>query len=51
VTEVDQNLNQFTVEYLITELGEGGAQYQKQSLPPANAPPKLVEFATPQIAD
>ena len=27
VTEADQNPNEFTVEYLVTELGEGGAQH------------------------
>ena len=65
VTEEDQNLNQFTVEYLVTELGEGGPQHRALSLPPAATrgtptptptttpatPPKLVEFATPRIAD
>ena len=27
VTETDQNLNQFTVKYLVTEPGEEGAQH------------------------
>jgi len=51
--------------YLITELGEGGAQHREPSPPPAAAlgtrmptptttlvvPPEPVEFATPRIAD
>ena len=65
VTKADQNPNQFTVEYLITELGEGGAQHREPSPPPVAAPgthtptptttpaapPNLVEFSTPRTAD
>ena len=65
VTEVDQNPNQFTVEYLVTELRKGGAQHWEPPPPPAAAPgtptptptttpaapPDPVEFATPRIAD
>ena len=51
VIEVDQNLNQFTVEYHVTEPGEGGAQHRELSLPPAAATPEPVEFATPRTAD
>ena len=49
--EADHNPNQFTVEYLVTEPEEGGAQHQEPSLPPASAPPEPVEFATPRTAD
>ena len=49
--EADHNPNQFTVEYLVTEPKEGGEQHQEPSPPPAAAPPKSVEFATPQTAD
>ena len=49
--EVDHNPNQLTVEYLITEPEEGGAQHQEPSLPPAAAPPEPLEFATPRTAD
>ena len=51
MVEVDHNINQFTVEYLITEPEEGGAQHQEPLPPPAAAPPEPVEFATPRIAD
>ena len=65
VTKADQNPNQFTVEYLVIELGEGGAQHRALSPPPATAPgmptptptttpatpPEPVEFATPRTAD
>ena len=65
MTEADQNPNQFTVEYLVTESREGGAQHRESSpLPVAAsgtptptptttsaAPPKPVEFATPRTAD
>ena len=36
--EADHNLNQFTVEYLVIEPKEGGAQHQEPSLPSAGAP-------------
>ena len=49
--EADRNPNQFTVEYLVTEPEEGGAQHQETSPPPAGAPPEPVEFATPRTAD
>ena len=49
--EVDQNPNQFTVEYLITEPGEGGAQHRELSPTSAVATPEPVEFATPRTAD
>ena len=65
VIKVDQNPNQFTVEYLITEPGEGGAQHRESSLLPAAAPStpmptstitptatlKPMEFITPRSAD
>ena len=65
VTKVDQNPNQFTVEYLVTKPGEGGAQHRALSPPPEAArdtptltptttpatPPEPVEFATPHTAD
>ena len=65
VTEADQNPNQFMVEYLITEPGEGGVQHRALSPPPAAAPamststltitptmpPELVKFATPRTAN
>ena len=51
MTEADQNPNQFTVEYLVTELGEEGAQHREPSPPPAAAPLELVEFVTPRTAD
>ena len=38
VTEADQNPNQFTVEYLVTESGEGGAQHREPSPSPVAAP-------------
>ncbi|KAG7024059.1 hypothetical protein SDJN02_15088, partial [Cucurbita argyrosperma subsp. argyrosperma] len=38
MTEVDQNPDQFTMEYLVTELGEEGAQHQALSPPLATAP-------------
>ena len=60
MTESDQKQNKFTVEYLVTEQGEGGAQHQSLSPPPVAAPGtptptpiatlaeplKPVEFAT-----
>ena len=49
--EVDHNSNQFTVEYLITESEEGGAQHQEPLPTPAAAPLEPVEFTTPRIAD
>ncbi|XP_023521510.1 uncharacterized protein LOC111785335 [Cucurbita pepo subsp. pepo] len=51
VIEVDQNPNQFTVEYLITEPREGGAQHRELSPTSAAVTPKPVEFATPRTAD
>ena len=51
VTEVDQNPNQFTVEYLVTKPGEEGAQHRELSPPPAVAPLEPMEFATPWTAD
>ena len=51
VINADHNLNQVTVEYLVTEPEEGGAQHQEQSPPPAGEPPEPVEFATPRTAD
>ena len=65
MAEVDQNPKQFTVEYLVTKLGEGGAQHQALSLPPIvalgtrtptpaathEAPPEPMAFATPRTAD
>ena len=65
MAKVYRNPNQFTVEYLITESGEGGAQHQEPSLPPIAAlgtltrtptttlvaPPDLVEFATPRTVN
>ena len=65
VIEIDQNLDQFTVEYLIIEPGEGGAQHWALSPPLAAAPdtptatlaatpttpPERVEFATPRTID
>ena len=65
VIEADQNLNQFTMEYLVTEPGEGGAQHQESSLSPATtpgtttpiptttpaAPHKPVLFTTPRTMD
>ena len=65
MTEAGQNPNQFMVEYLATELGEGGAQHRELSPPPAAAsgtptptpiatpakPPEPVVFATPCTTD
>ena len=49
VATTDQNSEQFTVEYLVTELGEGGEQHHALSLPPAVTPstPTLTLVATP----
>ena len=63
--EADQNPNQFMVEYLVTESGEGGVQHQALSLVPAAVPgtptptpiitpampPESVVFTTPRTAD
>ena len=63
VTETDQNSHQFTVEYLITELGE--AQHRELSPSPVAAPGTPtptstttsaapldpLEFATPRTTD
>ena len=51
VIEADHNPNQFTVEYLVTEPEEGGAQHQEPSPSPTAAPLEPVEFATPRTAD
>ena len=65
VTEADQDPDQFTVEYLVTEPREEGAQHWALSPSPATAPgtpmptpaatlatpPKPVEFATPRTID
>ena len=49
MTEVDQNPDQFTMEYLVAELGEEGAQYQALSPTLATAPgtPTSTPTATP----
>ena len=47
-TEANQNPNQFTVEYLVTEPREEGMQHQE---PSAATPPEPVEFATPRTAN
>ena len=51
MTKADQNPNQFTVEYLVTEPGERGAQHREPSPPPAATPPEPVEFATPRTTN
>ena len=49
VTEADQNPNQFTIEYLVIEPGEGGAQHREPSSLPTAATPEPMKFATPQL--
>ena len=65
MTEADQNPNQFTVEYLVIEPGEGGAQHREQSPSLATTPsmptptptttsaasPEPVELTIPHTAD